>query len=50
MISIAMAYKNRRSQLIKTLESIESQSHKDVEVIIVDDGSDEEHKITDLKP
>lgn len=49
MISIAMAYKNRRSQLIKTLESIESQSHKDVEVIIVDDGSDEEHKITDLK-
>ena len=44
-----MAYKNRRPQLIKTLESIESQSHKDIEVIVVDDGSDEEHKITDLK-
>lgn len=49
MISIAMAYKNRRPQLIKTLESIESQSYKDIEVIIIDDGSDEKHKITDLK-
>lgn len=49
MISIAMAYKNRRPQLIKTLESIESQSYKDVEVIIIDDDSDEEHNITDLK-
>lgn len=49
MISIAMAYKNRRPQLIKTLESIESQSYKDIEVIIIDDGSDEEHKVADLK-
>ena len=49
MISIAMAYKNRKSQLIKTLESIESQSYKDIEVIIIDDNSDEEHKIADLK-
>lgn len=49
MISIAMAYKNRRPQLIKTLESIEAQQYKDIEVIIVDDRSEKEHQIADLK-
>ena len=49
MISIAMAYKNRKMQLIKTLESIESQSYKDIEVIIVDDASDPEQKVADLQ-
>ena len=49
MISIAMAYKNRKVQLIKTLESIESQSYKDIEVIVVDDASDPEQKVADLQ-
>ncbi len=39
MISIVMAYYNRKEQLIKTLESINQQSYKDIEVIIIDDGS-----------
>jgi len=45
MISICMAYFNRKKQLLKTLESINESSVKDYEVIIVDDGSSEEHKL-----
>jgi len=45
MISICMAYFNRKKQLLKTLESINESSIKDYEVIIVDDGSSEEHKL-----
>jgi len=41
MISIVMTYYNRPSQLYFTLESIRMQQVKDVEIIIVDDGSDD---------
>jgi len=41
-VSIVMSYFNRPSQLRLTLESIRSQQVEDVEVIIVDDGSDDE--------
>jgi len=49
MISIAMAYYNRRKHLINTLNSITKSEYKKIEVIIVDDGSDDEHRIEDLQ-
>ena len=45
MISICMAYFNRKQQLFKTLDSINESSFKDYEVIIVDDGSIDEHML-----
>jgi glycosyltransferase involved in cell wall biosynthesis len=44
-ISIVMSYYNRKTQLIHTLESIMKSTYKNIEIIIVDDNSDEEHKI-----
>jgi len=40
-ICIVATYFDRQFQLNKTLDSISKSSHKDFEVIIVDDGSDE---------
>lgn len=48
MISIVMAYKDRRQQIIHTLNSIEAQGCNDVEVIAVDDCSTEAEAIDDL--
>lgn len=48
MISICMAYKNRRKQLIQTLYSISQTKCEDYEIIIVDDASSEDHQIIDL--
>ena len=48
MISVVMAYYNRKQQLEATLKSIAKQSIKDVEVIAVDDASSEDHRIEDL--
>lgn len=45
MFSICMAYFNRKQQLYKTIESINESSVKDYELVIVDDGSDEAHKL-----
>ena len=39
-ISIVMGYINRKTQLIKTLESFEKSKHKNYEVIIVNDGDE----------
>ena len=50
MISIAMGYRNRKQLLIRTLDSIRKSSIKDYEVVIVDDASDEEHRIEDILP
>ena len=44
-----MAYYNRRQHLINTLYSMNKSSYKNFEVIIVDDGSDDEHRIEDLQ-
>ena len=38
-ISIVMAYYNRKEQLIQTLKSILASSYKNIEIIIVDDNS-----------
>jgi GT2 family glycosyltransferase len=46
MISVVMAYFNRRELLINTLKSIERSEFKDYEIIVVDDGSTE--RIDDL--
>lgn len=43
MISIVMAYVNRREQLDFTLYTISQSSIKDIEVIIVNDGSNEQN-------
>lgn len=45
-----MSYYNRREQLLKTLYSISLSvmNKENIEIIIVDDCSDNEHKITDL--
>jgi len=48
-ISIVSAYYNRKEQLINTLKSINKSSFKNIEYIIVDDCSDDEHRIEDLK-
>jgi len=48
MISIVMPYKNRRKQLIRTLHTINKSVEKDLEIIIVDDVSDEVEKVTNL--
>jgi glycosyltransferase involved in cell wall biosynthesis len=47
-ISIVSAYFNRRDLLINTLNTIKKTSHNDFEYIVVDDCSDDEHRIEDL--
>lgn len=48
MITICMAYYNRKSQLFKTLESIKQSSIiNEVFLVIVDDASDPEHELFD---
>lgn len=42
MISIIIPVYNQARKLIKTLDSIEQQSYQDYEVIIVNDGSDDD--------
>jgi glycosyltransferase involved in cell wall biosynthesis len=49
MISIVMTYYNRKKQLINTLNSINGSTIKDIEIIIIDDASDDEHRIEDLQ-
>lgn len=48
MISIVTAYYNRKNLFIKTLETISNSEYKDIEVIAVDDCSDDEHRLEDL--
>lgn len=45
-----MGYRNRKQLLIRTLDSIRRSEIKDYEVVIVDDASDEEHRIEDILP
>jgi glycosyltransferase involved in cell wall biosynthesis len=47
-ISIVTSYFNRKNLLVNTLKSISLSEYKNFEVIIVDDGSSEEHRIEDL--
>lgn len=47
-ISIIIAYYNRRDLFMKTLESISSSKYSDFEIVVVDDASDDDHRIIDL--
>jgi GT2 family glycosyltransferase len=47
-ISIVMAYRNRRVLLSRTLHTIARSAQKDIEIIIVDDGSRSDQRIEDL--
>jgi hypothetical protein len=49
LISIVMAYYNRKPQLIKTLNQLEiNYKNYNFEVVIVDDNSDENNKLDDV--
>lgn len=48
MISIVTAYFNRKPLFYNTLKSIAQSSIKEIEVIVVDDCSSEEHRLEDL--
>ena len=48
MISIITAYHNRKDLLITTLKTIAKSSVKDIEFILVDDCSSDEHRVEDL--
>lgn len=48
MISIVMAYYNRREQLNYTLKTISQSQVKDVEIVIVNDFSNNENDLSDL--
>lgn len=47
-ISIVMSYYNRRIHLINTLNSIMNQHYDNLEIIIVNDNSSDEHNIDDM--
>lgn len=47
-ISIVMAYYNRKSQLEYTLKTIQMSKFKNIEIIIVDDASRDEHRLEDI--
>jgi len=47
-ISVVASYFNRRQLLINTLNTISKTLHNDYEVIVIDDASDDNHRIEDL--
>jgi glycosyltransferase involved in cell wall biosynthesis len=47
-VSIVTAYHNRKQQFLKTLQTISNSSIKDLEVVVVDDASDDEHRLEDV--
>lgn len=49
MISIVTAYYNRRELFFNTLSTLKYSAVKDIEVIAVDDGSNEENRLEDLQ-
>jgi glycosyltransferase involved in cell wall biosynthesis len=48
MISIVTSYYNRKQLFYETLKSITKSKVKDIELIVVDDGSSPEHRIEDF--
>jgi glycosyltransferase involved in cell wall biosynthesis len=48
MISIVSAYHNRKNLLFNTLKSLENSNYKDFEFILVDDCSDDQHRVEEF--
>lgn len=48
LVSIVMSYINRKEQLLFSLKTISETSYKNIEVVIVDDGSSDEHRLEDI--
>jgi len=48
MLSIVMAYYDRKRQLLHTLNSIQKSKVKDFEIVIVDDGSKDTERLEDI--
>tara|TARA_R110000851_G_scaffold72260_3_gene160243 strand:- start:1516 stop:2289 length:774 start_codon:yes stop_codon:yes gene_type:complete len=48
-VSIVMSYYNRREQFLRTLSTIQKTKYKNYEVIVVDDGSLDEHRLEDVE-
>ena len=42
LISVIIPTYNRYTYLLKTLESVKNQTHKNIEIIVVNDGSSQE--------
>jgi glycosyltransferase involved in cell wall biosynthesis len=49
-ISIVTSYYNRKDLFYQTLKSITKSSYSNFELIVVDDGSDTNHRLEDLSP
>ena len=47
-LSIAIAYHNRKPLFMKTLEVLDKYETKNFEVVVVDDASEEEHRLEDI--
>ena len=48
-LSIAFGYYNRKKLFLRSLDSISRSKYaKDIEVVVVDDASDEEHRLEDI--
>ena len=47
-LSIAIAYYNRKPLFMKTLEVLDKYETKNFEVVVVDDASEEEHRLEDI--
>lgn len=49
MISIVTSYYNRKQLFVETLKTIKKSSVKDIEFVVVDDGSDPPHRLENLQ-
>jgi len=47
-VSVVMSYYNRKAQFLRTLSTIQKTKYTNYEVIVVDDGSVEEHRLEDV--
>lgn len=43
LVSVMIPYYNCKDYIIETIESIENQTYPNIEIIVIDDGSDVEH-------